>query len=527
MKSLTEILSEIDGHDLAMLSEVETGHDLDQAQLKIALKDQVKNLYENYDLKSGHTVIIKSANSIKFFIDFLSLYFLEITSVPIDPGINSLEYQNLISTIKPQLVLTEEEIIRHPGIVRDAFIGIALILFTSGTTSSPKGVMVSKVALEAKMQLFDQVIGADTVERSLCFVPTYFGHGLICNSLYPIFRGKRFLIAKSMSLEFAQKLTGLLTKEKITFFSSVPSHWEFILHFAEQLKGHSLKRVHSASAPLRSDKAQRILEWLGPQVNFYDIYGATEMLGWFAGKKMTAGEAESTFEDFWAVEKRLNDQGEMIVKSDYMSRGYWQNEQIVAFDEFNTGDIFKGNALKGRSKNVINKNGIKIQIEDIVHDVHKSGLVMDASAFPIPDDYAGERIGLFVVLKPGTSVESLWKYCQSSVSSFKIPSEIICVNKIPVNKRGKSSPIELQKVFIELGQLDQEVLQLFNQIFKTDFKTTDIGRDNVPHWDSMRHAELIIKMQKKFDVKFTANDLIRTDNLKELVSLVKKSKLDS
>lgn len=527
MKSLTEILSEIDGHDLAMLSEVETGHDLDQAQLKIALKDQVKNLYENYDLKSGHAVIIKSANSIKFFIDFLSLYFLEITSVPIDPAINSIEYQNLISTIRPQLVLTEEEIVRHPGVVRDDFSGIALILFTSGTTSSPKGVMISKAALNIKMKLFDQVIGANTVERSLCFVPTYFGHGLICNSLYPIFRGKRLFIAKSMSLEFAQKFSALLTRERITFFSSVPSHWEFILHFAEHLKEHSLRRVHSASAPLRSDKSQRILEWLGPQVNFYDIYGATEMLGWFAGKKITLGEAESTFEDFWAVDKRLNEQGEMIVKSDYMSNGYWHNEQVIAFDEFNTGDIFKGDALRGRSKNVINKNGIKIQVEDVVHDVHKSGLVTDASAFPIPDDYAGERIGLFVVLKPGVSVETLWKYCQSSVSLFKIPSEIICVNKIPVNKRGKSSPVELQKVFMELSQLDQEVLLLFNQIFKTDYKTTDVSRDNVPNWDSMRHAELIIKMQKKFEVRFTANDLIRTDNLKELVNLVKKSKLDA
>ncbi len=525
MKNLPEILLEIDQRELSAIAEVETHHDLDQAQLKNAIKEQVKNLYANYDLKSGQSVLVKNANSIKFFVDFLALYFLEITAVPLDPHITANEYQVLLHSLSPQLVITDKEIIRQKGIVRDEFIGVALILFTSGTTNRPKGVMITRKALDLKMELMGRVLGAVDTERTLCFVPTFFGHGLICNSLFPIFFGKKLYVAGGMSIKFAEKLPDFLMKERITFFSSVPSHWEFILNFSGNLKSHSLRRVHCASAPLRQDKIRRILQWLGPGVNFFDIYGATEMLGWFAERRITAEESESTFKNFWEAEKKISEQGEMILKSAYMAKGYWVEGRIESLTEFNTGDVFSGSALKGRTKNVINKNGIKIQVEDIVFDVLKSGLTIDAAAFPIPDDYTGERIGLFVILKAGADIEELWKYCRDSISPLKIPSEIMPVAQIPVNKRGKASLNELQRTFFDLNLLDQEALKLFNRIFRTDHKSIDIHRSAVPHWDSMRHAELVINLQKQFAVKFSVNDLLKVENFKDLTALIKKSKL--
>lgn len=526
VKNLDEILLKIDSQNLSDIAEIETGYDLDQAQLKKAIKDQVKNLLVKYDLKSGQCVLLKNSNNIKFFIDFLALYFLEVTAVPVDPKISTYEYQTMLRSVEPRLVITDQEELLFSGKIRDEFLDVALILFTSGTTSNPKGVLITKKSLDLKMKLFEKVIGAESISRTLCFIPTFFGHGLICNSLFPIFYGKKFFIAQAMTIDFSEKFAHLLEEKKITFFSTVPSHWEFILNFSTHLKEHSLKRVHSASAPLRHHKLEKIIEWLGPKVSFYDVYGATEMLGWFSARKIDKNSNESIFEDFWDAEGKLNEKGELVLKSEYMFKGYWTENGIERLGEFNTGDIFLGSVLKGRTKNIINKNGIKIQTEDVIVDVLRSGLVIEAAAFPIPDDYSGERIGLFVVFKDHSSLDDLWSYCQNNFTSSRLPSEIIAVAKIPVNRRGKYSLNELQKIFFDLNHLNDDALKIFNSIFKSKYEEIDIARESVPNWDSMRHAELIVTLQKKYSIKFSVNDLIKVKNYKDLIQLIKNEKLN-
>ena len=68
-----------------------------------------------------------------------------------------------------------------------------------------------------------------------------------------------------------------------------------------------------------------------------------------------------------------------------------------------------------------------------------------------------------------------------------------------------------------------ELLELFNEIFKTNFPSLDIERNQVPEWDSMKHAELIIKIQKKFNFKFKAKDISYIKNLKEIKMLMEKT----
>ncbi len=68
-----------------------------------------------------------------------------------------------------------------------------------------------------------------------------------------------------------------------------------------------------------------------------------------------------------------------------------------------------------------------------------------------------------------------------------------------------------------------ELLELFNEIFKTNFPSLDIERNQVPEWDSMKHAELIIKIQKKFNFKFKVKDITYIKNLKEIKMLMEKS----
>ncbi len=65
--------------------------------------------------------------------------------------------------------------------------------------------------------------------------------------------------------------------------------------------------------------------------------------------------------------------------------------------------------------------------------------------------------------------------------------------------------------------IDTKILSIFNKIFGTNMNSTDLDRNNFPEWDSMKHAELIIEIQKQLSIKFETDDIIKVNNLNQLV----------
>lgn len=521
MNNIEKILTEIDSQSLSSIFEIQSGHDLDHVAFKNVIKTRSTHFFTDLHLKSGHCVILKHANSIQFFIDFMALYFTGVTAIPIDPTTSKKELDTLIGFSKASAVIDEEGIKLLPGESSDELERIALVLFTSGTTSSPKGVKISKQALLKKFEVLEQKIGASVVENSLCFVSTFFGHGLICNSLFPIFKGKKFFIAPKMTIDLAQDFSNIMETHKITFFSSVPSHWEILLEFGSLPSDNLLKRVNCASSPLSPDKIKRVLEWLGKKIPFYDVYGATEMLGWFADNLIEESNSNLAFTQFWDVETKINEAHELLLKSEYMFDGYWSKEFLEQKEFFNTGDLFVDHKIAGRTKNTINKSGVKVQIEDVIYDFMQSGMLKDAGAFPIEDNFTGQQIGLFVVLKENYNLQDIIEYCSENISLIKHPQEFLEVKKIPHNSRGKTSTIVLTTVYHELKSVEESVLKIFNQVFRSSYNTIDIDRKNVVNWDSMKHAELIIQLQRNLKIKFKAKDIGNADSLKVVTDQVK------
>ncbi len=67
------------------------------------------------------------------------------------------------------------------------------------------------------------------------------------------------------------------------------------------------------------------------------------------------------------------------------------------------------------------------------------------------------------------------------------------------------------------------VLILFNKLFKSNYSSLDIQRDNLPEWDSMKHAELIISLQKELKIKFKIEDILNISNAQELITAISKA----
>src|SRR5262249_25755222 len=150
-----------------------------------------------------------------------------------------------------------------PGAPTFALEDDALILFTSGTTGDPKGVVHTHRTLRARWMALRQSLGLEKYRRTLCLLPTHFGHGLICNSLFPWLSGQELFILPPFTTDVVLPLGEILDRNRITFLSSVPSVWRLALRLARPPEAGTVERVFVGSAPLSMHLWQEIQRWAG------------------------------------------------------------------------------------------------------------------------------------------------------------------------------------------------------------------------------------------------------------------------
>ena len=400
-------------------------------------------------------VLLFKPNSLHFLIDLFALWNCGACVVPSIHNMIQAERDILTMFTGAALSIDEEGDHLRSVPVRDTELnGIALLLFTSGTTGNPKGVKISHLSLNQKMNVLKEKIPADEIKNTFCALPVFFGHGLICNTLFPMLNAEKFIMVNGFTLEFVTQIDKFINDEKINFFSTVPSVWDLILNFsAEAPRLQTLKRVHCASSNLVVDKINQIKKWVG-SARLFDIYGITEMLGWVGEREiLQTGNEEaqaSHFDKFWDLQS-IVENDELMLKSGYMFSGYYKKELNEAFDKkgfFATGDLFLNGVLKSRKKEVVIKSGMKIYLTEIDSLMLNSKLVEDACAYSFSDDFAGERLGLALVLKKDISLEEIKNFIKEQVTDYKRPDEYLVLSKLDRTGSGKVN----RKIFLKLRE---------------------------------------------------------------------------
>jgi oxalate---CoA ligase len=110
------------------------------------------------------------------------------------------------------------------------------------------------------------MLGITVFRRTLCLLPTHFGHGLICNSLFPWLAGQELYVVPPGKTQIVSQLGSLVDEHAITFMSSVPSLWRLALKTSRPPVQHTLERVICGSAPLSADLWHRIKDWSATEV---------------------------------------------------------------------------------------------------------------------------------------------------------------------------------------------------------------------------------------------------------------------
>jgi oxalate---CoA ligase len=491
--------------DTGSICEVTTGRVWDRQQLWAQVFARAHR-NQAAGLQPGDRVMLLAANTLEFFAELLAVWVNGATAVPVDSALTAFELDNLAAAAEPRLIVAtgpgnlpkkatapilstngggpagNSAILSHVRLDDDA-----LILFTSGSTGTPKGVVHTHRSLAARWHSLRQALGTECYRRTLCLLQVYFGHGLICNCLFPLLAGRDLFLAPAFTPDMLSQLGRFLDQHRITAMSSVPTVWRVALQLSRAPREGSLRRLHCGSAPLSRDLWQRIAEW-APTAEVVNSYGITETGSWLAGSLGAGGPQDGLVGHGWGAELRVlrtadappaaireaecarGETGHVWVQTPALMRGYFRRDDLtsaaVAGGWFHTGDMGHQDEagrliLGGRSVDEINKGGMKIQLLDIENAAEGFEQLSDVCAFAIADNLYGQNVALAFVLREARpeTLAQFHQWMESRLSRQKMPAVWYQVDSLPRSARGKIHRPTIAKLCAERSPLDPRFMK--------------------------------------------------------------------
>jgi long-chain acyl-CoA synthetase len=337
---------------------------------------------------------------------------------------------------------------------------VALLQYTGGTTGVSKGVMLTHKnlvvnAIQCKSWFPEVEVGK---ERSLAVLPFFHSFGMTVSMNFPI------LIASSMILVprwETKEVLSLIQKQKPTLFPGVPTMYVAINNDPDVSKYDlsSVKYCISGAAPLPLEVLQAFERLTGGKLR--EGYGLTESSPVTHSNPLEGlvkeGSIGIPFPDtdckIVDVEKGdkilgLSEIGELCIKGPQVMKGYWnmpdETAQTLRDGWLYTGDISKVDEdgyfyIVDRKKDMIIASGFNIYPRDIEEVLYEYPKIKEAAVAGIPDEYRGETVKAYIVLKEGETAteEEIIHFCKENLAKYKVPKMIEFRPALPKTIVGK------------------------------------------------------------------------------------------
>ncbi|HIJ95405.1 MAG TPA: AMP-binding protein [Desulfuromonadales bacterium] len=351
----------------------------------------------------------------------------------------------------------------------------ALILYTSGTTGHPKGVVLSHGNLLANAQYIVSAHRLTAADRALCVLPLFHINGLVVTLLAPLLSAGSVVMPERFK---ADRFWGWLHDYQATWFSAVPTIFSILLSHQEPPRNYaySLRFARSASAPLPVAVLEEFEQRYGiPVIETYGISEAAcqvtaNPLPPLPHKPGSAGMPvgnELLVVDEQGVSQPPGDVGEVLIRGKNIFSGYLNNRsadrEALRNGWFHTGDLGYLDQdgylfLTGRKKEQINRSGEKISPREVEEVIHRLPDVESVGVVGLPHQLYGEEVAAFITLRPGRKLEPerIREHCRLSLAAFKIPREIIFIDELPKGPSGKIQRRKLVETYQQITSHEEK-----------------------------------------------------------------------
>jgi long-chain acyl-CoA synthetase len=361
---------------------------------------------------------------------------------------------------------------------------MAMLLYTSGSTGHPKGVVYRHVSVgQALMHMMlvgflalefggpVELRGGATVEAQLVTVPLFHATGLFSGFLLPCAVGQKVALLRKWDAVTAMRT---IQTEKITMLSTVPAILKDLLTHPrlDDFDLSSVSRVAAAGAATPTGLPELLRDKLGIE-NRSSGYGMTEtasvcatMSGPVFDLKPLAAGIVSPIVDLRVVDEQGNalpseQEGEIQLRGVTITPGYWRRDDLTqeAFTPdgwLRTGDL--GNIdrdgflhISGRIKEIVIRGGENIAPIEIENVAYRHPSVKEVAVFGVPDDLMGEELAMVCHPQPGSALteDGLRQHLLNALPTFKVPKYLALTDKpLPRNVSEKIHRLALRNSFV-------------------------------------------------------------------------------
>ncbi len=339
----------------------------------------------------------------------------------------------------------------------------ALIMYTSGTTGTPKGILLNYRHLDGSPEAMKHFVDLNERDVKLCAIPLSHIGGFVYIQNCILFGITLVLMDRFHPLEFVRNIV----QYKVTCFHVVPPMYTAMLTLKnlEQFDLSSLRWVVVFGAPSSPDILERFHKFC-PNAKLLNGWGMTETCPPNTVTPLDNPKIESVGKPAPNCEIQIVDDddkilaqgevGEIVIRGWVVMQEYYKDPVATAQAKrngwFHTGDLgrFDNEGLLyivGRKKEMIKVAGQIVFAPEVEAALCKHESVLEAAVIGVPDPMRGESVKAFVVLKPGIVMEALeLKYfAKEHLANFKVPQTVEIRDALPKNRTGKIDKESLKK----------------------------------------------------------------------------------
>jgi len=357
-------------------------------------------------------------------------------------------------------LVANREAVRREKRVQES--DLACLLYTSGTTGVPKGVMHTHGSLWSATRSIATYLEATAADVVLSVLPLSFGYGL--TQLLPtMLVGGRLVLERSFA--FPQVVLQKLAGERCTGFAMVPTIATLLLqNNLANFDLSSLRYVTNAGAGIPPELLKDLRRRL-PWVRIFPMYGQTECIRASflppeeVDRNPTSVGKGIPDQEMWIVDERgiplpPGSTGELVVRGPHLMRGYWNHPEATARKlrpgprpgekVLHTGDLFRVDEqgwfyFVSRQDDIIKTRGEKVSPREVENVLMVLEGVLAAAVIGVPDAVLGEAVKAFVVRKSGAEVDAaaVLRHCARHLEEFAIPKGVEFLEELPQTPNSK------------------------------------------------------------------------------------------